>query len=58
MFYFLSDIAIPLVMTHMANNRPMIVIKTMVPQMMSVIKIPVSKLTPPYFGGPIFGSRP
>ena len=37
-------------MTHMANNRPMIVIKTIVPQMISVIKIPVSKFTPPRLG--------
>jgi len=50
--------AIPLVMTHMANNSPRIVTKTIVPQMISVIKIAVFKLTPPYFGGMIFGGLP
>jgi hypothetical protein len=45
-------------MTHMANSRPMIVIKTIVPQMISVIKIPVSKFTPPYFGGITLGKAP
>ena len=50
--------AIPLVMTHMANNRLTTVIKTIVPQMISVIKIPLSKFTPPYFGGRTLGVRP
>lgn len=48
----------PLVMTHMANMSPRTVTNTIVPQMISVIRMAVFKLTPPYFGGIIFGARP